>query len=162
MSRLEILRASLLKKEAIFNGKISAHFATVKEANGQPLNDKRNGATTLAKWERQNDSIRKAQAEIEKTKTAIEVELRKISNVESAKDTLPKEILDLVESGELIQWRKFPNIFFVKDVEKGRISWDKKKQNVAHSYVKDIPNQEQRSKFVKVYNALFNIYKKTE
>ena len=44
--RLDILKASLEKKEAAMDAKISEHFATVKEANGQPLNDKRNGAAT--------------------------------------------------------------------------------------------------------------------
>ena len=73
--RLEVLKASLVKKEAELDRRMQAHFDTVKEANGQPLNDKRNGQATLNKWEKQNDAIRNQQAEIEKTKRAIEFEL---------------------------------------------------------------------------------------
>lgn len=49
MSRLEILQNSLAKKNAVVDAKISNHFATVAQANGQPLNDKRNGAATFKK-----------------------------------------------------------------------------------------------------------------
>ena len=40
--RLEILKQSLAKKEELFSQKLDDHFSTVKQANGQPLNDKRN------------------------------------------------------------------------------------------------------------------------
>ena len=51
--RMQILEQSLEKKNAKLNAKFDEHFSTVALANGQPLNDKRNGAATLAKWERQ-------------------------------------------------------------------------------------------------------------
>ena len=47
MSRLDILKASLEKKQAKFNRKLNEHFSDVKSANGQPLNDKRNGYSTM-------------------------------------------------------------------------------------------------------------------
>ena len=47
--RLEILKNSLVKKEQQFNEKLQTHFDTVKQSNGQPLNDKRNGQATLNK-----------------------------------------------------------------------------------------------------------------
>ena len=50
-ARIEILKKSLEKKTAKINDQFDNHFATVKQANGQPLNDKRNGAATLKKWE---------------------------------------------------------------------------------------------------------------
>ena len=56
--KLEILKQPLEKKEQQLNSKFDQHFATVKQANGQPLNDKRNGQATLNKWERQNEGIR--------------------------------------------------------------------------------------------------------
>ena len=59
--KLEILKQSLAKKEEQLNAKFDQHFATVKQANGQPLNDKRNGQATLNKWERQNEGIRTMQ-----------------------------------------------------------------------------------------------------
>jgi len=69
--KLEILKQSLAKKEEQLNAKLDTHFATVKQANGQPLNDKRNGQATLNKWERQNEGIRTMQKSIEATKQAI-------------------------------------------------------------------------------------------
>lgn len=64
--RLEILEESLKKKQQIFDNRLLNHFNCVKQSNGQPLNDKRNGRSTLDKWDRQNDSLRRLQAEIEK------------------------------------------------------------------------------------------------
>ena len=51
--RLDILKNSLAKKEKEFDAKLQNHFDTVKLANGQPLNDKRNGRATINLWERQ-------------------------------------------------------------------------------------------------------------
>lgn len=66
MSRLDILKASLEKKQAKFNRKLNEYFSDVKSANGQPLNDKRNGYSTMKRWDRQNDTLSKIQKEIEK------------------------------------------------------------------------------------------------
>jgi len=152
--RLEILKQSLSKKEQQLNAKFDEHFATVKQANGQPLNDKRNGQATLNKWERQNESIRTLQKSIETTKEAIEKEEWKIKGVEHANTFIPSEILKLVESGDLIQWRKHPHTFFVQGVDKARIVWDEKRKLVCHKFVSAITVQEQRTKFVKIYNPL--------
>ncbi len=72
--KLNILSESLIKKEKILNEKLQNNFDTVAQANGQPLNDKRNGHKTLAKWESQNDSIRRQMESIERTKLAMEQE----------------------------------------------------------------------------------------
>ena len=69
--KLEILKQSLAKKEQELQRRFDVHFATVKQANGQPLNDKRNGQATLNKWEKQNNAIRNLKDSIEKTKSAI-------------------------------------------------------------------------------------------
>ena len=122
--RLEILKNSLAKKEQQLNAKFDEHFATVKQANGQPLNDKRNGQATLNKWERQNEGIITLKKSIEATKQAIEKEESKIKGVEHVNTFIPAEILKLVESGDLIQWRKHPHTFFVPGVDKARIVWD--------------------------------------
>lgn len=152
--KLEMLKNSLIKKEQILNEKFDNHFATVKQANGQPLNDKRNGQATLNKWERQSDAIRNQKGSIERTKQAIEFEECKIFDVEHTNTFLPDEILKLVETGELNQWRKHPNTFFVDGVDKARIIWDNKRKVVAHKFVSEITEQEQRTKFVKLYNPL--------
>lgn len=148
--RLDILKASLEKKEAAMEEKISEHFATVKEANGQPLNDKRNGAATLGKWERQNASIRRVQEGIEKTKAAIEREESAIARVNLI---LPSFIQKAIEAGELTQWRKHPNRFFVPGVEKGRIIWDAEKRVLMHSYLSEVP-KDQYPKFRDTFNKL--------
>lgn len=152
--KLEILKQSLLKKEQELQHRFDVHFATVKQANGQPLNDKKNGQATLNKWERQNDAIRTAIENIEKTKRAIDFEERKIKIVEHANKNIPKEILELVEKGELIQWRKHPHTFFVAGVDKARIVWLEKTKQVAHKFFGKIKEQEQRTRFAKVYNSL--------
>lgn len=152
--QLEILKQSLVKKEQELQRRFDVHFTTVKQANGQPLNDKRNGQSTLNRWERQNDAIRTAMESIEKTKRAIEFEEGKIAGVEHANGYIPKEILNLVKSGELIQWRKYPHTFFVAGVDKARIVWLEKTKQVAHKFAKEIKEQEQRSKFAKVFNSL--------
>jgi len=155
--RLEILKKSLVKKEQQLEQKFETHFATVKQANGQPLNDKRNGQATLNKWERQNEGIRNQKESIEKTKRAIEKEEWKIKDVEQTNTYIPTEILELVEKGELNQWRKHPNTFFVPDVDKARIVWDNKRKVVAHRYAHLITEQEQRTKFVRLYNVLNSV-----
>lgn len=154
--RLEILKKSLLKKEKELQYRLAEHFATVKQANGQPLNDKRNGKATLNKWEKQNNAIRNLKESIEKTKTAIEFEQGRINVVNYQNENfIPKQILELVEKGELVQWRKHPTHFFVKGVDKARIWWDESRKSVAHKYAHLITEQEQRTKFVKIYNSLY-------
>ncbi len=86
------------------------------------------------------------------------MEESKIVGVKHVNTLIPSEMLMLVELGELNQWRKYPNIFFVKGVDKARIIWDNKRKVVAHKFVSEIPTQEQRSKFVKIYNSLHTIF----
>ena len=152
--RLEVLERSLAKKQARFEAKLEEHFATVKQANGQPLNDKRNGHRTLAKWERQNDALRTLKESIAVTERAIERELAKIQAVEASQQELPEAIMAQVSAGTLEQWRKHPNTFFVAGVDKARIVWDAKKKQVAHKYLNSITDKDQWRKFAQTYNAL--------
>ena len=137
--RLEILKKSLEKKEKTFSDKLQNHFDTVKQANGQPLNDKRNGQATLNKWERQNSALRNLKQSIEKSKEAIEREEFKVESCEAVKSRLPAELLTLIDEGKITQWRKFPNRFFVVGVERARLVWDEEKKIVIHQYVSEIP-----------------------
>jgi len=153
--RLEVLKKSLIKKEQELSRRLDTHFKDVKRANGQPLNDKRNGHSTMNRWEKQNNAIRSIKESIEKTKSAIEFEKGRINGVNYQNENfIPKEILELVEKGELIQWRKHPTHFFVKGVNKARIWWDESRKAVAHKYVHLITEQEQRTIFVRLYNGL--------
>jgi hypothetical protein len=152
--RLAILTNSLAKKAALFNEKLAAHFVDVKSANGQSLNDKRNGAATMRRWDRQNDSLRSLQESIDKTKAAIEREEGKIADCEHMNSQLPSPLLEAIESGTLNQWRKYPNTFFVEGVEKARIVWDVKKQVLCHRYTKRITDKDQWRVFAKTYNSL--------
>lgn len=149
--RLEVLKTSLKKKEALFDSKLNEHFGTVKQANGQPLNDKRNGRATLDKWDRQNDALRKIDQGIELTKQAIEREEQKIAACNAVQ--LPEPIQKLIDAGELTQWRRHPSIFFVAGVEKARIILDSKKGIVAHRYLREVP-ADQFPKFRDVFNKL--------
>lgn len=150
-NRLEVLKNSLTKKENELNRRFDNHFDDVRAANGQPLNDKRNGRTTLNRWDKQSNGIRHQQEEIEKTKRAIEREEYKISSSNKALAEMPKPIIDLVNSGILVQWRKHPNTFFVKGVEKARIVW---KGGLFIRYLNEIPNQEQYAIFRDTFNNL--------
>lgn len=154
MKRLEILEKSLVKKKELLDNKFKEHFETVKQANGQPLNDKRNGQATLNKWERQGNAIRNLEESIEKTERAIELEKYKIADVEGAKETFPQCILDMIESGQLIQWRKHPNTFFVKGVDKARIVWDDKKKLIFTRYKESITDQYVWKIFATTFNTL--------
>lgn len=150
-NRLEILKNSLEKKEAILNQKFSNHFETVSKANGQPLNDKSNGASTFRKWEKQEDTIRNQLKEIEKTKIAIDKEEDKISGCEMVLRELPQPILDDLQTGKITQWRKFPNRFFVKNGGRGRIIWENNK--LLCSYVPEFGTEE-RKVFADCFNNL--------
>ena len=59
--------------------------------------------------------------------------------------TVPAAIQELLDAGVLTQWRKYPNRFFVKGVEKGRIVYENGKIFAAHHT--EIPNQEQYTVF---------------
>ena len=138
--RLDILRASLEKKEALFNQKLQEHFDTVKQANGQPLNDKRNGRATLDKWDKQSDGLRNIENGIQRTKEAIEREEMKISLANSVE--LPDFIKRAIDEGLITQWRKFPRFFFVTGVKHGRIVLDEKTGLIAHRYLSKVAKEE--------------------
>lgn len=151
--RLARLQASLEKKQAKADKAFDTHFADVAAANGQPLNDKRNGSTTRARWERQSDTIRAAKEEIGKTERAIEREKNKAEGVKHANSKLPPHVLEMVQRGELAQWRKNPNTFFVPGVDKGRIVVDMETGEIGARYMHDIP-KEQYPKFRDTVNVM--------
>jgi hypothetical protein len=150
--RLEILKNSLAKKEAAIDSKLNEHFASVKAANGQPLNDKRGGHAVMNKWEKQSDAIRAKMASIEVTKNAIERETGKLLGVALVYAQLPKDVTDLIDAGTLKQWSKHPRFLFVDGVEKARIAIDLDNGKVTCSYVKSIPTKEQFELFRDVFN----------
>lgn len=154
--RMEILQQSLAKKQAAFDIRLQNHFDDVLSANGQPLNDKRNGQATLNRWERQNDGLRTANKEIEKTQRAIEREQAAIDRVNNA--DIPEFLKPMIESGEITQWRKFPNRFFVSGVEKARIIWDKDKQQFGYAYLQGVKG-EQFAKFRDTYNHILALHR---
>ena len=149
--RLDVLKQSLTKKKALFDSRLEGHFASVKQANGQPLNDKRNGQATLDRWNRQNEALKNIQAGIETTKQAIEREESKIAAVDAV--AIPEAIRKMLDAGELLQWRKHPNRFFVPGVDRARIVWDDEKKVVAHQYLREVP-ADQYPKFRDTFNQL--------
>jgi hypothetical protein len=152
--RLEILKASLVKKESAFDAKLSAHIADVRSANGQPLNDKRNGASTVGRWAKQEGAMRSLKDGIEVTKAAIEREESAVAVASMVLEELPASVLARIESGELTQWRKHPETFFVAGVDRARIVWVAKSRVIAHRYANEIADPEQRRKFARVFNEL--------
>lgn len=149
--KLEILKKSLIKKEEIFNNKINEHFADVRSANGQPLNDKRTGHVTLKRWDKQNETLRKIDESIKKTKMAIEIEESKIRKVENFE--IPEILKPFLESGQIVQWRKYPRFFFVKGVEKARICV-MENGLIGYKYLSYIKDKEQFNLFKNVYEKI--------
>lgn len=139
-NRLEILKSSLAKKEARFNERLQNHFDTVKQANGQPLNDKRNGRATLNKWDKQSDALRTLESGIQRTKAAIEREEMKIAS--SSSISIPAFMQKAMDDGLITQWRKFPRFFFVTGVKHGRIVLDEKTGLIAHRYLSKVSKEE--------------------
>ena len=139
-ARLEILKSSLAKKEARFDARLQDHFDTVAQANGQPLNDKRNGSATLNKWDRQSDVLHSLQDSIQRTKDAIEREETKIANASLV--SLPEYIQQAIDDGLITQWRKFPRFFFVAGVSHARIVLDESSGVIAHRYLSKVPKDE--------------------
>jgi len=137
----------------LIEARIADHFDSVKSANGQPLNDKRNGRKTLDRWERQSDSIRKLSEGIEKTRAAIEREQAALDRVSSAAADLPGAVKREIESGLLQQWRKHPRTFFVTGVDKARIVL-LDDGRLAHRYTNLVTDPEQRKILAKTFNSL--------
>lgn len=158
-ARLEILKASLAKKEARFDVKIQEHFDTVAMANGQPLNDKRNGRATLNKWDKQSDALRTLQDSIQRTKDAIEREETKIANASLV--ATPAYIQQAIDEGLITQWRKFPRFFFVNGVSGGRIVLDEKSGAIAHRYLSKV-SKEEYPIFRDVFNKLNKQYRESQ
>jgi hypothetical protein len=148
--RLEILTDSLAKKNAAFSVKLEEHYESVRQANGQPLNDKRNGATTLARWERQNNSLRNLEISIKKTEAAITKEKEKIAN--ASEFEVPECLREMLTAGTIRQWRKHPRFFFVQGVDRARIVV-REDGTITHRYVKEIPSPDQYTVFRDVFNA---------
>ena len=152
--RLSVLRASLAKKTAQLDAKFAEHFADVKSANGQPLNDKQDGRSTTDRWERQSAAIRNLQEGIKKTEAAIEREEIKDVGVEMALEELPAALLAALDAGEITQWRKHPTTFFVPGVDRARIVWTKGKDGLGVRYLSEIPDSDQHRIFARTFNAL--------
>lgn len=149
--RLEILKASLAKKQTLFDQRLQKHFDTVKEANGQPLNDKRNGRPTLNKWEKQSEGLRNIENSIQRTKDAIEREEMKIALAESV--SIPVYMQEAIDSGLITQWRKHPRFFFVTGVKHGRIVLNEETGTIGYRYLNKI-SQEEYPTFRDVFNKL--------
>jgi len=80
---------------------------------------------------------------------------KKNAAVEAMNERLPKILLDAVESGELTQWRKYPNRFFVSGVDSARLIWDFKKQRLMFSHANELAGDD-RIKFLSTAKRLAN------
>lgn len=152
--RLKVLKNSLAKKESELDRRFENYFSDVKSANGQPLNDKRNGQATLDRWERKSDSIRNQKESIEVTQAAIEREESKQAEIKYWYERMPEPVKALIDSGVLLQWSKHPKIMFVEGVDKARIAFDEKTGLLFHKYLKSITCRDQFIKFRDIYNSL--------
>lgn len=158
--RKTVFESSLRKKEARFDVLMGKHFESVKAANGQPLNDKRNGMRVVAEWDEEMNRLRKQRTEIEKTVNAIDKEENKIASTLMAYEKMPLPIQEMIDTGEVTQWRKHPETMFVPGVDKGRIHYDAKTGILSHRYLSEIVAEQYpkfRDTFNKMNQALKNI-----
>lgn len=155
MSRLTTLESSLAKKYECLNALTQTHMDSAREANGQPLNDKRNGMATMKRWDKQQAAISAQLKEIEKTEEAIEDEKELLNEIAAWRKVLPQPIISAMDSGEITQWRRHPNRFFVSGVPKARIVWDEKTGKLSSAHTNNLAG-ESHDKF----NAVFCRLKK--
>ncbi len=154
-TRREILEASLAKKEASFNAKLSEHMQDVIGAQGEPMAGHKRGDQVLARWRKQESALKRADDGIQKTKTALEREdYRDAIKAEAANvlAKMPLEIQALVSDGVLSQWTKHPTFFFVDGVDKARIRFND--GVLSHRYAGRIEDKNQYAKFRDTYNEL--------
>jgi len=163
MNRLEILKNSLVKKKANLDIFFEDLYSHQRLTNGQPMNDKRNGNSWFKRHEQLNNKIANQFKEIEKTEHSIEKEQSKIDNYSNIEKDLPQPILDLIQAGTLIQWKKYPNTFFIEGLDTVRIVYEKKvmktkiKETLLNRYQNEFKKnctKEEWTKFVKIFNYL--------
>lgn len=147
--RLDMLLNSLNKKREDAEAYSERMQQEAKNRMGQPIHASERGIRN--RWEREHNTLSNKLDSIKKTERAIEREKDLIERVNST--NLPDQINQAIQSGELSQWRKYPNRFFVKGVEKGRIIWDEKKGQLLASHYHEVPD-EQKPIFKEAFNKL--------
>lgn len=147
--RLDMLLNSLNKKREDAEAYSERMQQEAKNRMGQPIHASERGIRN--RWEREYNTLSNKLDSIKKTERAIEREKDLIERVNST--NLPDQINQAIQSGELSQWRKYPNRFFVKGVEKGRIIWDEKKGQLLASHYHEVPD-EQKPIFKEAFNKL--------
>ena len=152
---MELLERSLANKIEKLGRMSAEHIEDARNANGQPLNDKRNGAATMQRWDRQRAVTAAQLKEIEKTEEAIEDERELMNEIAAWRKVLPQPIISAMDSGEITQWRRHPNRFFVSGVPKARIVWDEKTGKLSSAHANNLAG-ESHDKF----NAVFCRLKK--
>ncbi|OFL95286.1 hypothetical protein [Neisseria sp. HMSC074B07] len=79
--------------------------------------------------------------------------IERVSNAD-----IPEFLKLMIESGEITQWREFPNRFFVNGVDKARIIWHTDEQEFGYAYLNELP-KEQFEKFRDTYNHIRTLHK---
>ena len=79
--------------------------------------------------------------------------IERVSNAD-----IPEFLKPMIESGEITQWREFPNRFFVNGVDKARIIWHTDEQEFGYAYLNELP-KEQFEKFRDIYNHICTLHK---
>lgn len=154
--RLTTLKLSLEKKQTELDNRFTKLFGLYHGRQGQPIQkDIASDQRLVKQSDKADQAIRNQQAEIEKTKAAIEREQNAVDRVNSVE--LPEAIKQLLADGVITQWRKFPNRFFVVGVDKARIVYFPETRAIAPHYHTEIKDPEQYKVFAKVFNELRSI-----
>ena len=162
MKRLELLEKSLEKKEKELDRRFDNCFDHIKQTNGQPMNDKRNGKAFFNKVEKNDNAIRNQMESVKKTKNAIDREKSRLNYKEKViadRVHLPQVVQDLINDGTLNQWMIYPDYFFVNGIEKFRINIKQKKTKKAdwtffHKFGNTVASKEDRNKINEILKLL--------
>lgn len=86
-TRLELAKGRLVKLEDEFNRAIEQSFAHQKLTNGQPMNDKRNGASWFKRQQQIHDKCSRLNEEIKKQKERVRLLEQKKENAKIGRTT---------------------------------------------------------------------------
>ncbi|NCX95785.1 MAG: hypothetical protein EBX41_05120 [Chitinophagia bacterium] len=154
--RLEILKNSLIKKEERQQYLLSQFYGGWHGRQGQPIDlSRKSDRALLNRTDKYDNALRNISAEIQKTKDAIEREEGKLRQVELTNQILPASLLEFVNRGELIQWRKYPNTFFIPGIEKVRLIW-KPKENKLFTRYGEYLQKSQKQEFVNLVQRILD------
>lgn len=114
--RLKQAKASLEREKARVGEQIEKAIDYQRQTNGQPMNDKRGGASFFKRQRQIDDQISRGLDNIAKKEERVE----RLEGIKAMNEsiTLTEGAKELIASNQIKQWQKQPNIYFIKGEQK--------------------------------------------